>query len=272
MCMAIFAKPGKVVTREQFDRFSMSNNDGYGFMYSTPDGIFSYKTLVLSEFYDSYKSHFDANQKTPFVLHFRLGTAGKKDVENCHPFKVNDNLYFVHNGILSDFRGDVNHSDTWMINEKLFKLLGNKIIENPFTAEMIEIAVGFNKFIFMSRDNYLIVNEQKGEWDNDIWYSAYHKTNSLLSRTVAALTNKTENVYDSDQQEIPMALLNTMPAENTTKNGLCVCCGDFVNKVEREDRVIIHYKGRPYLVCVWCMYHAGDKIYKTIEYLNKMGK
>ena len=172
MCIAIYKPEGKVLSQATLKECYDSNPDGAGFMYAEDKklhiqkGFFSYDS-----FYKAYKHH----ENKQAVLHFRIKTHGKIDTTNCHPFAVNNSLAFVHNGVISGF-GDVNHSDTIGFNHGVLQPLVNKwgnlaLFQDPI-IDLIEGRIGYSKLIFLDRHgNHKIMNEGKGVWDDDVWYS-----------------------------------------------------------------------------------------------------
>jgi predicted glutamine amidotransferase len=71
-------------------------------IYTNNGQIKVFKEMTnFDRFYKEYAKQRKANKGSNFVLHFRIATSGKIDKTNCHPFAVNKNLAFVHNGIIS---------------------------------------------------------------------------------------------------------------------------------------------------------------------------
>ena len=127
MCIAINCDKGARITKEHFMNSWENNPDGFGMLWADQGKLLSWKTLTDPEkAYENYIRIADqVGDKSEMVLHFRIGTHGGKNMSNCHPFYVNENLAFVHNGML-----DINipeqhkgHSDTWMFNESILKKL-----------------------------------------------------------------------------------------------------------------------------------------------------
>jgi hypothetical protein len=193
MCIAIYKPEGKVIPYATLKECYEGNPDGAGFMYAQDKVLHIEKGFFsLKSFYKAYKEH----QDKQVVLHFRIKTHGKIDETNCHPFAVNNAIGFVHNGIISGF-GDTNHSDTIGFNNQVLQPLVNKwgnlsIFQDPI-KDLIESRIGYSKLIFLDRHgNHHIFGEQKGEWDDGIWYS-----NTSYKPYVAPVTTK-GSWYDTD--------------------------------------------------------------------------
>ena len=170
MCIAIL-NTAEAIDEQILINCYEGNRDGQGLIYAENGQLKIYKTLDLKEFLNTY---YEVRKqiKTPIVIHFRMATHGNIDLENCHPFKVNKNLAFVHNGIIANY-GNGNYSDTYCYNEKRLKTLQNNFLKSRFIREFIAEEIGsYNKLIFMdNHSNYTIVNEEVGIWENDNWYS-----------------------------------------------------------------------------------------------------
>lgn len=149
------------------------NNDGVGIMYVKNDKIIVHKELHSFNSFMKIKKEID-KLNTNIVIHFRIATSGNIDTKNCHPFKVNDELYFCHNGIL-DIEVPLNSpiNDTQIYNNSFLKGLPKNFVENSSIMQLIEYSIGSrNKFVFLDvKGQFHILNESIGIWDNGAWYS-----------------------------------------------------------------------------------------------------
>ena len=173
MCLAILKPAGKHITRKQLRKGFKENSDGAGFMYvgqgqlQIKKGYFTFKSF--------YKSLRDTEKRYPnshFVIHFRLSTSGKIDYTNCHPFFVNKQLGFVHNGIFAKLGNKV-ISDTQHYNFKVLQKYPKDFIYDAKILEKIDKFCSWsNKLVFLNNKNdYYIINEVMGEWVKDVWFS-----------------------------------------------------------------------------------------------------
>lgn len=149
-----------------------SNSHGAGLMYAKDDKLTVKKGLMtFEEFLAAYKPV----EQNKLVLHFRIRTHGEKDASMTHPFEVDQNLAFVHNGVISGM-GNNTHSDTWEFNEKIIKTLrasvSNFLQIDPI-MELISNKIGGSKLVFMdNQGNTSIINEKYGEKSSEgIWFS-----------------------------------------------------------------------------------------------------
>lgn len=172
MCIAIYKPEGKLIPYDTLKRCFNANSDGAGYMFHKNGKLHVFKGyFTMEDFWKAYKK----DQKKECVIHFRIKTHGEINEENCHPYRVNDNLAFVHNGVISGYT-DPKKSDTWLFNEDILQPFvrrwGNlEIFEDPI-KKLIESRIGYSKLIFMdNQGNTKIFNEDKGNWDDGVWYS-----------------------------------------------------------------------------------------------------
>lgn len=177
MCIAIYKPVGKELSEAVLKTCFHNNNDGAGFAYISTDyhGVKRVKLkkfMKFDQFYTAYKRATDTAPDSPFIIHFRIGTHGEKTVYNCHPFYVDKNLVFIHNGIISGVGTDVKKSDTQLFNDKILKKLPKGWESNEAIQELIADYIGYSKLIFLNVSGEVyIVNEKKGNWNDGIWYS-----------------------------------------------------------------------------------------------------
>jgi len=172
--MILQKKDSPKITYKNFLNYSQRNPDGFGLMYINNEKLVIFKTMEREKLWRKYiKIYSDFNKTSVIGIHFRLGTGGKTNIENCHPFKVNDNIAMMHNGVFSMVTSTPDYSDTYIFNKDICTPLGNDILENKSTQFFLKDAIGnSNKVIFISsKGEYIIFNEDMGEWKDNIWYS-----------------------------------------------------------------------------------------------------
>lgn len=182
MCVAILKPGDKDVTREDMELCFKRNPDGAGFMY--PKG----KKVVVEKGFFDFESFWKAYSEAAagpakgvcIGIHFRIMTAGKKDVLNCHPHVVGDDLAFIHNGIISDYsytKSDESDTVLWMKShvKPLYKVHGKEFMSYGPYFELMEKYLGnYNKMVFISafpKAHYWILNKSQGKWINGVWFS-----------------------------------------------------------------------------------------------------
>ena len=141
MCIAIANLKNKALTDEQIENCWANNNDGGGILYKEDGILKAYKNLdSLPKFLAKYK---DVITKSNCLLHFRISTAGGVNVKNCHPFFINQDLGYIHNGVIHKYSNVVaDQSDTYSFNQLVLKALPPDFLDNDFLVESIEHAIG----------------------------------------------------------------------------------------------------------------------------------
>lgn len=137
------------------------------------------KVIMRKGFFtlESFMKAFGPYMEHKAVIHFRMATHGELDADNCHPFMVNDNLGFVHNGQIHNVKEwDKTKSDTWHFNESILKPLhrsfGVDIVKHRTVRHLIERYINRNKLVFMDNlGDVTIYNEELGIWDAGCWFS-----------------------------------------------------------------------------------------------------
>jgi predicted glutamine amidotransferase len=174
MCIAILNKKEATLKRELLKNCWDNNGDGAGLLYiDNKKQMKTFKELKSFEvFYQEYSRVKKSYGKRNIVIHFRISTHGKIDETNCHPFLVNDNLGFVHNGMIYDVPTSKDYSDTYMFNEVVLKNFTEGFEYNEIILDMLEGFIGSSKLVFLNSNNeYAIVNEKAGHWANGCWFS-----------------------------------------------------------------------------------------------------
>lgn len=177
--------PSESILKNCFD----SNPDGAGFMYAEngqvhiSKGFMKLKTL--------YQALGDIDLNLPFVIHFRIATAGGISQHNCHPFPLSDNVHslkalnihsdigIAHNGIIN-IQEEAKLSDTQTYIKNILYPLRDQIDLEPF-QNMISLSANSSKFAIMKNNGNIVLlgNFIK---DNGIYYSnTSYKEPSLKS-------------------------------------------------------------------------------------------
>lgn len=160
MCIiAVKPKDAKMFSDKEIKTMFYNNDDGAGFVYNKngvvkmEKGFFKVDNLLKR----LHSINFDG---CDLIIHFRIGTSGKLDKNNCHPFKIKNNLYFAHNGILSEYAdAKSDKSDTALFCDKVLKKIDSEKIFNDKTIEFLikEIIGGSNKLAFINSNGFHLV-------------------------------------------------------------------------------------------------------------------
>lgn len=179
MCVICVTDPGKTLTDNEIENCWRENPDGAGFAFINSDNKFEvFKSMEKDEFANKLSDALEHNKDdSPFLIHFRIGTHGTKELENVHPFKVNRKTLFAHNGILSNavslIDKESNDSDTVAFNKEILSKLPTNFLRNRGSAHLIKNFIGnSNKLAFLNDERRVVVfNSHLGEEDDGRWFS-----------------------------------------------------------------------------------------------------
>lgn len=176
MCTA-----GVKLDKEEAHESYRTNRNGGGFAYVDNNGkVVAQKGFFdFDRFWESYGAAFTAYGATsPFLIHFRIATAGKICTENCHPFILKEGQAgLIHNGMLWSGQMTDTLSDTAKFAEETAPLLCDIEKMTPLMVREIGTIVGqSNKIVLLYADKtFKIINENgySAHWNKDktIWYS-----------------------------------------------------------------------------------------------------
>tara|TARA_R100000808_G_C2150179_1_gene158818 strand:+ start:1728 stop:2543 length:816 start_codon:yes stop_codon:yes gene_type:complete len=193
MCLLIIQKKNSKVTDEQFKQTWKRNNDGVGYAFVDKGEIQIRKFMKLDPFVKSINKDVKKfGSSSAFLIHFRYTTHGLTNLDNCHPFRVNDGQVFGHNGCINSVGSDATLSDTRVFNNTILKDLPTNWSESESIKTLVSDFIGSSKLAFLNSDgSFEIINEHKygGHWNKlkTIWYSndnykkpepiVYHRNN-----------------------------------------------------------------------------------------------
>jgi len=178
MCLAIYQPAGKQIPESHLFEGFKNNPHGAGFMYfDEHNELHTFRTMKFDEFIDEYEKQYALHGKySPFSVHFRWATHGTTNIDNVHPFKMNENVAVLHNGILSCEIPDDKMSDTAAFVKYYLNALPRNWQDNEYLFDMVEQYCSGSKLVIMTNDpdaEYCayILNENAGHWHEDVWYS-----------------------------------------------------------------------------------------------------
>ena len=226
MCIAIL-NPANLIKDESIKNSWDNNDQGAGLLWYDQKSktLGSYKSYKYKKFLNKYKELRACKDIGCIVLHFRIATSGFEKYTNLHPFFVNNDLGFVHNGIIPGL-GNNKYSDTYEFNEKL-KSLDSNFYKNKSLMDILSMAINGSKLVFLDSTNtYTIVNEEAGIWEDGNWYSnnSYKMKNDFVWYGNTKVSNKKDsysyaydgyyNTYDnnnliSEDSQINMDYIQT---------------------------------------------------------------
>lgn len=178
MCIIAAVPQGIILDDATLDHCWDSNPHGGGFAFvDSGNRTQIMKFLDKAEFMEKYRSFARAySEQSPFIVHFRIKTHGEINIENAHPFRVDRNLVFAHNGIIQITipKKYAALSDTAYFNESILKNLPKGWHDNPAQCELIGRYIGHSKLAFLTQDRRIIIfNKRLGEIrkSDGVWFS-----------------------------------------------------------------------------------------------------
>ena len=174
MCLGIYQPIGKTVTKDHLENGFKNHGDGCGIVWAE-GGKLHVKKGVGKKFEEFY-ADYEAVKQYPCLIHFRKSTSGKIDEANCHPFIFNEGkLAAIHNGVLNIKCNDKDFSDTYHFVTLVLDPLIRKYhipVNDGSLNYLICTSIGSDKLAVMDGNGKTyIFNEEKGNWDEGIWYS-----------------------------------------------------------------------------------------------------
>lgn len=190
MCLLALINTKSEFSDDDLADFIIKNRDGFGFMCPDGNGAVATEKSIMSSNLDEAKANFVARFRwwrdfaekagsEHFAMHTRMRTHGDIDHANAHPHYVHDNVFLMHNGVLSvDTKSDKAASDTVHYIRSTLRPLVEQFkdapaaVEMPQFLELIADDIGrSNKFILCSPRGFSIVNKDSGTEFRGSWFS-----------------------------------------------------------------------------------------------------
>ena len=184
MCIIIYKPLEKTIDKEELKACWKRNDDGAGYSYVSDGKIVIHKELRKFErFWKHYKETIvDTNleKKKKIILHFRIKTSGNVDLKNIHPYRISNDVVLAHNGVITNIDVPLNseYSDTYLLCKTILAKLPKEWYKNNSILSLLEAYIGSGSklAILDNSENIYLVNEEKGTWEDGIWYSnSFHK-------------------------------------------------------------------------------------------------
>lgn len=176
MCLLIATTGSSRPSKKALRRAAKNNPDGFGFAVIGDGKIHTYRSMDINSTISEYFTAREEYPNSPSIFHLRITTHGATNVDNCHPFRVNDDVVLGHNGMLpikeEDGKSDTRiFAEDWLPEFDLVELLdtesGFKELENFATGSKL----AFLNTSDLLRHSLYIVNEHLGHWNEGVWYS-----------------------------------------------------------------------------------------------------
>ena len=236
MCIAIYKPSGKEISKATLQTCFDNNNDGCGFAYINQSqekhSIELFKYMEFESFYTNYSEAVIEHCNSDFLIHFRITSHGTTELFNCHPFKVDDDHVFIHNGIISSVPRDKRKSDTQMFNETILSKLPYEWMDSEGIQILVEEFIGGSKLVVLRVDGKVVIyNEKKGSWVDGCWFSndSYKERITPLYGGNNYRHHGYGYGYGVQHKYQPPAIVNNKLL--TKKKEACSICGSLVDTI-----------------------------------------
>lgn len=218
MCLISVIPKGIEKNREDLKGFieqgMSSNTDGSGYAIKKNGKLFLNKGFRDSEILLNEIMKHKLTKKDELIIHHRIGTSGKKDAINMHPFLVTSDLEILkttsgntdlpimaHNGVFRGFtRMNSDFSDTFHFIQELMstpELLDLLKRDNVQFKKVLSDALGWNKLAFLFPDRDLLLlgdfQEDNGCYHSNGGYKKYVYNRGGVERDDESLHNRYTN-------------------------------------------------------------------------------
>lgn len=214
MCIiASIPKGVGVINESTLQNMTNNNSHGFGVSYIKNDEIKIYKTMDSKKFVSNVMEIQSKYSKSSDILiHCRIATSGNTDIKNCHPFKVDNNTVFAHNGVLDCVEPTQSMSDTRMFNKVFLKNMQPNFLGSIKVREFIGEIINSDKMVFQTINpaldkNTYIINKDLGVEQNGIWFSNNsYKARNLVSNYT--YDNNSCSIYEVGYEQNDYAALD----------------------------------------------------------------
>jgi len=207
MCLLVVCSPDSTPKKKDLECASCNNPHGFGFAVVTPNGIVTGRGMsakkVIKQFLEVRKEF----PSSYAMFHARFATHGVKNEENCHPFKVGEETYLAHNGVLDiDIHATDKRSDTRVFAEDTLPAMGGvSVLDDDNVWIILSKWAQGSKIAILTLDpsakaTCYIINESAGHWDNEgMWWSNSTYKNSSWSKYLELPSSSQPIKIESDK-------------------------------------------------------------------------
>ena len=179
MCVICIQPADKYLDRDTAKAMWTTNPDGGGFAYINDQGTITVeKHMTFKRFWGAFENARSTHRDKDFLVHMRIATHGEVNLDNVHPFVVDENTVMAHNGIIHGVEDDPTNqmSDTRVFIKDVLPELPPTWLDSKYMGAMVSEWIGWSKLAFLTVNPDLngriyVVNEHKGNWDNGMWFS-----------------------------------------------------------------------------------------------------
>ena len=206
MCVIASIPAGKDINNDTIDRMWKRNPDGGGISWIEDGKVQVFKTMKLKPFKQKFKEVLSKYGDSDILVHMRIATHGSVCIENNHPFYIDTQTVFAHNGIMpSEFHPPAKSdlSDTRYFNQVFLQNIKPVALDDELFRQAVGDIIGsFNKLVILSANKKLqkesyIINERSGQWVKGVWYSNTSHEPSTI-RTYGNYAQPVQRTFDDE--------------------------------------------------------------------------
>ena len=218
MCLLTFIPKNTEFNYERASISAKANPDGFGFAIHAGVAIVKDHDMDFNKLWMRWDD-LRKTYKGDAMFHFRIATHGLTNIDNCHPFDIDNNPKNVmgHNGILPlTMPINDDRSDSKLFAEIVLPAIGGvKALDEEKTFKEIGQWAQGSKMVILSvaedtLHDWYIINEHLGHWDFGMWWSnssykknyPYSYVNYGYGESTIAKPKSTPYYYNPDDDEI----------------------------------------------------------------------
>lgn len=239
MCVIVHQPEGAHIDKATAKKLWEVNSHGGGFAYITDAGSVKVeKSMEFESYWRAFETARSQNPQRDFILHMRIATHGAINLDNVHPFEVDEHTVMVHNGIIHGVKDDPQMSDTRVFIRDVLSHLPPDWLDREEFVSMVEDWIGWSKLTFLTTSPHLkntvyILNKQKGVLHKGMWLSNDNgikppvkawSTPSYVKKGVS--TPHTGTTWSRPKDKPVTTLASKPPADD----------GDFLDWLNREEK------------------------------------
>lgn len=177
MCLIIHKPAGVRIPHDLLLAASSLNADGWGLMGNDAGGhrlLQRHSQLDVGALLETEEELAHAE----YALHLRRRTRGRIDLDNTHPFEIDEGVYLMHNGTLQFEEGPAGDSDTRSFAELVLRPLSRRypglLVDRKF-LHLLELSLSpQNKVVLYDfpRRRFDFLNHRTGAQFEGLWLSS----------------------------------------------------------------------------------------------------
>ncbi|MGQ0699181.1 MAG: class II glutamine amidotransferase [Panacagrimonas sp.] len=177
MCLIVHKPPHLRIPHDLLTAAVRLNNDGWGLMGHDAGGrrlLERHSVTSLEELLETEEELAHAE----YALHLRRRTRGRVDLDNTHPFEIDEGVYLMHNGTLNFDGGLAGDSDTRSFALQVLRPLARRytglLVDREF-LRLLELSLNpQNKAVLYDfpRRRFDFLNRATGAEFEGLWLSS----------------------------------------------------------------------------------------------------